>query len=55
MAALLSSFVKGFREIFLTAPILLTGSESEEELTVCKMPPNENFLSVDGDFFTVAV
>ncbi len=34
MAGLLSSFFKGFHELFLTAPILLTGSESEKELPV---------------------
>ncbi len=54
MAFLLSSFLKGFHELFLTALILLTCSESEKELPVCKMLPNEPFMSEDEVFFTVA-
>jgi hypothetical protein len=52
MAALLSSFLKDFRESFIpycTHPAN-SGSESAKELPLLKMPPNEKFSSADVDF-----
>ncbi len=53
-AALLSSFLKGFRESFLTAPILLTLAQSVKDLPLFKMLPNSKFSSAGIDFSLVA-
>jgi hypothetical protein len=55
MAALLSSFLKDFRQSFLTTPILLALVQKvQKSYLYLKMPPNENFSSTDVDFLLVA-
>ncbi len=52
--SLLTSVFKGFHELLLTAPILLTDLKSAKDKLLCKLMLDKNVLSADGEFSSVA-
>jgi hypothetical protein len=54
MAALLSSFLKDFRQSFLTTHILLALVQKVQKSYLYLKMPNENCSSTDVDFLLVA-
>ncbi len=54
MAALLSSFLKGFSESLLTLPILLALVQNVRDLPVLKMQSNKTFSFENVDILFIA-